>query len=198
MTHKDGGAVEACARVEIDAELRRFADEDGLGAANAHRHARKVACGVHHAGEPHAGEKERKREAKRERVVDGTDEQDDEREHEEPAKLRRHDVDPPVYEDDDSVLRRRETVEPVGEARPALEKGVDHAGIFILWDRRISSDRAMPRGRDSDIPVGRASRCSGRARESSRPSRGRGNSAGSRSRRPGWYAGERDYGWAGR
>ena len=110
-----------------------------------------------------------------------------------PPQARRHDVDAPVHQHDRAALGRREAVEPVGDARVALEKPADHA-----VGRRISSGRARPRAPGSGTPACRGCRCSGRARGSSRLSRCRGSGAGWRSRRRGWCAGGTDCGSAAR
>jgi hypothetical protein len=86
VAHQDRRPVEGDAAVEIEAELRAVAGEHRLGAPGAHREAREVARGLHHAGDAHAGEQEGEAEAERERVVDRADEQDGERRAEQPAE----------------------------------------------------------------------------------------------------------------
>ena len=126
MAHEDRRALEAGARLQVQPKLRRLAGEHRLGAPGADGHTREVARRVHHAGERQAGEEEGEPEAEGQRVVDRADEQDEERQDEEPAELRRHDVDAPVHEHHRAAFRRREAIEPVGKARMTLEQHADH------------------------------------------------------------------------
>ncbi len=127
MAHENGRPIEAAAIVQMQAELGRLAREHRLRAAGAHAEARKVARGVHHAGEPQPGEQEGKREAQPERVVDGADQQDGQGGAEQPAQARRHDVHAAVHQHHRAALRRLEAVEPVREPRIPLKDRADHA-----------------------------------------------------------------------
>ena len=143
MAREDRRPVEPRPAVEVEAELRRFAGEHRLGAADADRHARQIARGVHHPGEPQAGEEKGEREAERQRVVDRADKENAERRGEQPAEARRHDIDAAMDQHHGAVLGRREAVEPVGEARMALEQRADHAVGPSYFQRPCQAARTM-------------------------------------------------------